>query len=101
MGDNYYNWKFQMKMCLICKDLWDIVKGVETLPEEASTADERKFRKRENQTLAVVCLSVNSNLQIYVRSAKNAKEAWDNLEKQFEEKSLSRKIYYRKKALCC
>ena len=38
-----------------------------------------------------------TNLQIYVRSAQNAKEAWNNLEKHFEEKSLSRKIFYRRK----
>ena len=74
-------------------DLKNIVTGIETLPEDATAADERKFRKRENQTLAFVCLSVNSNLQIYLRSAKNAKEAWDSLEKQFEEKSLSQKIF--------
>jgi len=27
-GDNYHHWKFQMKMCLIGKDLWEIVTGV-------------------------------------------------------------------------
>ena len=32
-----------------------------------------------------------------MRSAKSAKEAWDNLQKQFEVKSLSKKIFYRRK----
>lgn len=35
--------------------------------------------------------------QIYVRSAKSAKGARDKLEKHFEQKSLSRKIFYRRK----
>ena len=43
----------------------------------------------------LICLSVSSSNQIYVRSAKNAKEAWDSLESHFEEKTLSKKIYYR------
>ena len=96
-GDNYHSWKFQMKMCLIGKDLWEIVTGTEVLEEEATPAEQRNFRKRENLALASVCLSVVSNLQIYVRSARSGKEAWDNLEKHFEVKSLSRKIFYRRK----
>ena len=35
-------------------------------------------------TLATLCLSVAANVQIYVRSAANAREAWENLEKHFE-----------------
>ena len=32
-AENYNTWKFNMKMYLIGKDLWDIVKGTETLSE--------------------------------------------------------------------
>ena len=35
-GDNYHHWKFQMKMCLIGKDLWEIVTGADTLPVDAA-----------------------------------------------------------------
>ena len=96
-GDNYHSWKFQMQMCLIGKDLWEIVTGTDQLAEGATDAEQRRFRKRENLALALVCLSVATNLQIYVRSAKSEKEAWDNLEQHFEQKSLSRKIFYRRK----
>ena len=88
-GENYHSWKFQMKMYLIRKDLWEIVSGTETLSMEATAAEQSKFRKRENMALVSVCLSIATNLQIYVRSAATAKEAWENLEKHFEEKSLS------------
>ena len=74
-ADNYHTWKFNMKMFLIGKDLWDIVNGSEILDEK------RKFKKRDNMALASVCLSVSSNLQIYVRSAETGKEAWDCLTK--------------------
>ena len=96
-GENYHSWKFQMKMYLIGKDLWDITTGTETLGDDATAEEQRKFKKRENLALASVCLSVATSLQIYVRSASNAKEAWENLESHFQKKSLSRKIFYRRK----
>ena len=41
-------------------------------------------------------MAINQGLKIYVRSAKTRKEAWDALGNHFEEKSLSRKIRYRR-----
>ena len=40
-AENYHTWRFNMKMYMIGKDLWDIVTGAETLSEEA-TADQKK-----------------------------------------------------------
>ena len=53
-GENYHCWKFQMKMFLIGKDLWDIVTGTETMDTNSSAAEQNKFRKRENMALASV-----------------------------------------------
>ena len=96
-AENYHTWKFSMKMFLIGKDLWEIVNGSEVLNETAPEEEKRKFKKRENLALASVCLSVSTNLQIYVRSAKTGKEAWDSLAKHFQQKTLSRKIHLRRK----
>ena len=96
-SDNYHHWKFNVKMYLIGKDLWEIVSGEEVLAEDANEETKRKFKKRENAALASICLSISTNLQIYVRSAKNPKEAWDTLANHFEEKTLSKKILYRRK----
>ena len=96
-GNNYHTWKFQMKMCLIGKDLWGIVTGGETLNPGATNQEQQKFRRRENLALASICLSVSSDIQIYVRLARNAKEAWTSLEQHFERKSLAHKIFYRRK----
>ena len=96
-SENYHSWKFNMKMYLMGKDLWDMTQGTETVAEEALAADKSKHTKKMNLALASVCLSVSSNLHIYLRSAKTAKEAWDNLAKQFEQKSLSCKKFYRRK----
>ena len=96
-ADNYHSWKFNMKMYLIGKDLWEIVTGTELLNDELSEADKRKFKKRENQALAAICLGISTNLQIYVRSSETAKAAWESLEKHFQQKTLSKKIFYRRK----
>ena len=100
-ADNYYSWKFNMKMYLIGKDLWDIVNGTEVVAHDADDADKRKFKKRENMALATVCLSVSQSLQIYERSAKTSEEAWDTLEKHFQRNTLSRKNSLSKKAVFC
>ena len=96
-GDNYHAWKFNLRMLLIGKDLWDIVSGDEVLPEEATPAMRNAFRKRDNRALSTIGLAINSDLQIYVRGTKSSKEAWDALASHFEEKTLSKKIHYRRK----
>ena len=95
-SDNYYAWKFDMKMLLIGRDVWDIVTGDEELEEGATQKEERSFKKRENQALSMICLNVSQEMKIYVRSAKTSKEAWDLLANHFEEKTLSKKIMYRR-----
>ena len=42
-------------------------------------------------------LAIATNLQLCVRSAKTAKQAWDNLEKHFQQKPLCKKIFCRQK----
>ena len=74
-AENYHTWRFNIKMYLIGKDLWNIVTGAETLSEEATADQKKQFKKRENVSLATICLSISTNLQIYVRSATIGKEA--------------------------
>ena len=95
--DNFHVWKFNMKMHLIGQDLWDLVQGLEVLPEDANEKQREHFRKRTNKSLSIICLSVEEDLQIYVRDCASGREAWENLEGHFEEKTLSKKILYRRK----
>ena len=96
-AENYHSWKFNMKMYLIGKDLWEVVTGTEVMENDWTEAEKRKFKKRENQALAAICLGISTNLQIYVRSSETPKSTWDNLEKHFQQKTLSKKIFYRRK----
>ena len=85
-----------MRKALIGKDIWDIVTGDEVLDDGASNKERISFKKRENLALSTICLAISQSLKIYVRSAKSSKEAWDALANHFEEKTLSRKIRYRR-----
>ena len=96
-AENYHSWKFNMKMMLIGMDCWEIVEGTEVLPADSTPKQQQDFRKRVNKSLSRICLGVSQNLQIYVRNAKTGKEAWDSLMNHFEEKTLSRKIQFRRK----
>ena len=96
-ADTYHSWKFNMEMSLIGKDLWGIVEGTELLPGHANDQQRAAFRKRDNKARSMICLSVATDLQIYVRGSKSSKEAWDRLANHFEEKTLSKKVFYRAK----
>ena len=96
-GDNFYSWKFNIEMYLKGVDVWDIVTGDETLQDDPTEDQKKKFRKRDQFALSKICLSVTENVQIYVRNCKSAKEAWDSLTGHFQENTLSKKIHWYKK----
>ena len=103
-SDNYHNWKFDMKMVLVGRDLWDIVTGDEVAAEANPNAEQasprarnnNSWRKRDNKALSLISLAISPDLKIYVRAAKSSMEAWNSLSKHFEEKTLSKKIMYRR-----
>ena len=95
-GDNYHSWKFNIKLFLMGKDLYDIVDGTEVLGDNATPKEREQFRKRDNKALSIIGLSVATDLQIYVRPAKSSAEAWKSLSERFEEKTLAKICYYRK-----
>ena len=68
-AENYHSWKFNMKMFLIGKDLWEIVNGTETPDEDADENERRKFKKREYQALATVCINESANLCSFVHNS--------------------------------
>ena len=91
-GENYHNWKFQLKMYLIGKDLWEIVTGTEVLGEGSSTQEQRSFKKMENQALA--CVFVRGNTPSNLRAISKIFEGSMGYScKSFQRKSLSKKLF--------
>ena len=69
-SENYHHWKFNIKMMLIGRDLWEIVEGSEVLPEEATNKQTQEFRKRVNKALSLICLAVSRVGRISVFSSR-------------------------------
>ena len=78
--ENWNSWNFSMKHALIADDLWDAVEGKEK--------DESKIRK----ALARIVLAVDKINHSHIRTATNAKDAWNSLKAAFEDTGLTRKI---------
>lgn len=78
--ENYSSWKFHMKMILIHEDLWDYV--------ETDGGDSKKQQK----ALAKIALSVQPAAIPHIRNASTAHQAWNNLQKAYEDKGLCRRL---------
>ena len=71
-SDNYHNWKFDMKMVLVGRDLWDIVTGDEVAAEANPNAEQasprarnnNSWRKRDNKALSLISLAISPDLKI-------------------------------------
>ena len=100
-GDNYHSWKFNIRMYLMGKDIWDVVDGTDSLAADADATEKLRFKKLDQKAMAAICLNVKPALQIYVRNAKSAKEAWDCLSNHFEKNTLAKKIEKRKELYTC
>ncbi|XP_039313822.1 uncharacterized protein LOC105196674 isoform X3 [Solenopsis invicta] len=86
--ESYNNWKFSMKITLIHENLWGAIEGY---PDEDTSSVAERTRK-DQKALAKICLMVKPCAYPYVRSAENAREAWLNLQKAYEDKGLSRRL---------
>lgn len=86
--ENYNNWKFGMRMALIHENLWKSIEGYQA--DDQSKESEKK--RCDEKALAKICLMIKPIAYTHVRSAKTAKEAWDNLQKAYEDQGLSRRL---------
>lgn len=97
-GKNFHLWKFKIQMILEEKDLWDIVSGDETKPEEVDNDTARRnWEKRERKAMARICLSLHDSQLMLVKNAKSATEAWQKLEQHYERKGLASKLFLRRR----
>ena len=117
-GENYINWKFNMKCCLMERGLWGYVTGKIVKPAvkteggteggtAAVTADEvvksqeklNEYELRADKAYSLIALNVDKTLQIHVSSTNSAKEAWDSLQKNFEFVSVAQMVCLREDSM--
>ena len=86
-ADNYAVWSQRIQLLLVHKKLW---KGVTDPASDADRSDDAK---------ALIGLNVTEQYLGQILASKNAKEAWDWLEKVFRGKSAARKLQLRRELL--
>lgn len=77
---NYSSWKFLMELYLIHEDLWEYT---------YATPIDEIGKKRDQKARSKICLMIKPECLIHVRQTKTAKEAWQALEKAYEDKGLN------------
>ncbi|UYV64557.1 hypothetical protein LAZ67_3001178 [Cordylochernes scorpioides] len=88
-GQNYRLWKYNIKMLLIEKGLWDV------MFKDEDTQD-AQLKSQKDRALAVIALSINTEHQIHIIDCTSPQDAWKNLEQVFEPKSRSRILQLKK-----
>lgn len=81
--ENYASWAFAMKMTLIREGSWRAVKPLEGQAVDPETSE---------RALAAICLSIEKNIYSLVKNVETAKEAWEKLQKAFQDNGLLRRF---------
>lgn len=78
--ENFDTWKFAVKSYLEHEELWGCVDGTET--------DSKKVTKAKSK----IVLLIEPINYVHVQSATTAKEAWESLNRAFEDNGLTRRV---------
>ena len=66
-GLNYPTWKYNIKLLLMERGLWDFVSGTEERPGEDATAQVKNaYRLKSDKAYSLIALSVNKNIQVHI-----------------------------------
>lgn len=84
--ENYAEWKIGAKAHLIIKGLWK-----HCLQEPTSTATTAEMAS-DLRALGEITLLLEPSNYTHIDGKENAKEAWDSLEKAFEDKGVGRRV---------
>ncbi|XP_054261076.1 coiled-coil domain-containing protein 170-like isoform X1 [Macrosteles quadrilineatus] len=84
--ENFSTWKFAMKAYLVHDDLWDVIE--ETPPDPISD----NWKKKDKKAHSRIVLFVDKINYSHIRDTRTAAEAWNALEKAFEDSGLTRKV---------
>ena len=97
-GTNYKTWKFNCKLLLMSKSLWEIVDGSKEAPAATEDAKvKQNFKSKQNQAYSIIALSISKDIQIFITCTNDPKKAWDILENQFSFVSITQLVrVYRK-----
>lgn len=91
--EEYSSWKFKMRNYLMHEELWETIDGY--LQGDPTPVDIRN--RNDKRALAKICLTLDGSAITHVRCVHTALEAWTNLQKAYEDKSMGRKLALERK----
>ena len=92
---NYHTWKIQCKMALMKDGLWNIVNGIDEIPE-ANDAKQKYIVERDC-ALAIIVLSIRPSLLYLIGDPQDPAVVWRKLSEQFQKKTWANKLALRRK----
>lgn len=91
---DYPNWKFQVRNYLENKNWWKAIARDSASKEPVDADVDRKAR-------TTICLLLEPECFTHVYNAKSAKDAWDSLQKAYEDKGWGRRIVIQRELFNC
>lgn len=86
-GENYFLWRFKLKLLLIDKDVWSTIVDTKPVPVTA------EWTRSDQKAQTTIGLNVD-DLQIHhIRDCKSTKEIWNTLQEVYEKDTPSNRIY--------
>lgn len=99
-GANFSLWKLRMSLLLKKKGLWNMAANPPVRPAQGEDA-QKTWDLANNKALALICLALNNDMLGYVSEKTTAKDAWDTLLANFEQKGMVNEIILRRQITSC
>lgn len=90
-GNNYLQWKFQIKCALKAKGLWNIVEG-KTLKPTVNIQEEEIWEKKDAQGMFMLTAAMGLNQITLIENCDTSKEIVDKLDSIYLQKSETNKM---------
>lgn len=91
-GNNYHDWKFAVSMILKHRGCYDVVTGTESQPPTSDATGLAAWKKKADDGLTVIGLTVDSSQYTFIRESTNGVEAWQALKDQYEKNTRATRI---------
>ena len=93
-GSNFAFWRFRIRMVLELRDLWTVVDGSKTKPDEkADATGHADWISKDREARAQITLTLKDEPLNSVLFATNAKDCWDKLSERYEGKGEQKIVY--------
>lgn len=92
-GDNYFNWRYKIKMVLIEKGVWSVIEG--DVPDPITT----EWTKNDETAHSVIALNVEDDQIQYIRQCKLARDAWSKLKDVHEKDTANNRVYIQRQLM--